>query len=350
LSIRNAAAFLLPIAAASGLAAQALPPLHLDRIATYGWADLSDSTGPLSVNDRRLGAGVLGAVNGAVEGRDGAVYVVDPRSSKVVIFDRSGRYRAAFGGEGEGPGEFRTAARIASAPDGSMYVWDPRLKRISRFAPDGKSISQLVLPTAPLSVDFAIVSGRAWFLRLVLRSGLAMRGFNLATGAAVDSFAQLTPAEVAMHSTGNPGAITGTSKGEVVYAGPYPVDFRIWADGTMRTAGTNRFADAQVYTTKDGVHYSSTSVRSLAARPDGSYAVVYSTRSITGETTPSQPEHYWLEILDRNGTGLAETELTEMEGAPRVSATANGDLLLSVTKDFPQVWRVRVSYGEKGRE
>jgi hypothetical protein len=350
LNVRKALQFLLPLAAANGMAAQTLPPLHIDHVATYGWAELSDSTTPLSVNDRRLGAGVLGAVNGAVEGRDGAVYVVDPRSNKVVIFDKNGRYRAAFGGEGEGPGEFRTASRISTGRDGSIYVWDPRLKRISRFTPEGQSISQLVLPAAPSSVDFAVVNDRAWFLRLVLKRGLAMRAFDITIGAAADSFAQLTPAEIAMHSTGNPGAITGTSRGDVVYAGPYPVDLRIWTGGTMRTAGTNRFPDAQVYTTKDGIHYAPASVRSLAARPDGSYAVVYSTRSITGETTPTQPERYWLEILDRNGAGLAETELTEMETAPRVSAAANGDLLLSVTKDYPQVWRVRVSYDGKGRK
>jgi hypothetical protein len=350
LNIRNAVTFLLPFLAARTMAAQALPPLHLDHLATYGWSDLSDSAGPLSANDRRLGAGVLGAVNGAVEGRDGAVYVVDPRSSKVVIFDRNGRYRGAFGGEGEGPGEFRTASRIADGPDGSIYVWDSRLKRISRFAPDGKSISQLVVPTAPSSVDFAVVNGRAWFLRLVLKSGLAMRAFDITTGAPADSFAPLTPAEIAMHSTGNPGAITSRSKGDVVYAGPYPVDLRIWTGGAMRTAGTNRFPDAQVYTTKDGIHYSPASVRSVAARPDGTFALIYSTRAIAGEATPASAEHYWLEILDRNGAGLAETELTEMESAPRVSATANGDLLLSVTKEYPQVWRVRVSYGGKGRK
>ena len=348
MNIRNAVTFLLPFLAMRAMTAQALPPLHLDHLATYGWADLSDSAGPLSVNDRRLNAGVLGAVNGAVEGRDGTVYVVDPRSNKVVIFDKSGRYRGAFGGEGEGPGEFRTASGMAGGPDGSIYVWDPRLKRISRFAPDGKSISQILLPSAPSSVGFAVVNGRAWFLRLVLRSGLAMRAFDLTTGAAADSFAQLTPAEIAMHSTGNPGAITGTSKGDVVYAGPSPVDLRIWSGGAMRTAGTSRFPDAQVYTTKDGVHYAPASVRSVASRPDGTYAVVYSTRMIAGEATPTQPEHYWMEILDRNGAGLAETELTEMESAPRVAATANGDLLLSVTKDYPQVWRVRVSYGGKG--
>ena len=73
-----------------------------------------------------------------------------------------------------------------------------------------------------------------------------------------------------MHSTGNPGAITGTSKGDVVYAGPYPRRApHLDCGGTMRTAGTNRFPDAQVYTTKDGLHYAPASVRSLAARPDG---------------------------------------------------------------------------------
>ena len=68
---------------------------------------------------------------------------------------------------------------------------------------------------------------------------------------------------------------------------------------------------------------------------------------MSSEATPDKPQHYRLEILDRNGNGLAETELPELEGAPRVSATANGDLLLSVTKDYPQVWRLRVSFGAK---
>lgn len=57
--------------------AQTAPALQIQKIASYGWSDLSDSTRPLTVTERKLGAGMLGSASGAVEGPDGLVYVLD---------------------------------------------------------------------------------------------------------------------------------------------------------------------------------------------------------------------------------------------------------------------------------
>ncbi len=338
----------LAFMAVGKLPAQSMPVLRIEKIASYGWSDLSDSTGPLSVNDRRLGAGMLGAAGGAVEGRNGSVYVVDPLNNKVVIFDKNGSFRHAFGRDGEGPGEFRNASRIVAGSDGSIYVWDFRLKRISHFTADGQNLSQLVVPLAPPGVDFVIGNDRVWFVKLLLKRGFAVRAFDLATGVVADSFAPIGDDDVAMHSTGNPGAITGTSTGAIVYAGPYPGILRIWAGGTTRTVGTNRFPAARVTTQAGGTHWAPVSVRGIAARPDGTFALVYTTAALSGDAT--SPHHNWLEILSRDGKGLAEAELPTMEGTPRIAATANGDLLLSVTDGYPQVWRVRVAFTAKANK
>jgi len=337
---------LLAVLVASQLVAQSAGPLRLDPVASYGWTDLSDSTRPLSVTDRRLQAGELGSVNGAVEGRNGEVFVLDPVNKKVAVFDRNGVYLHAFGGDGEGPGEFRRPSRITNGPDGSIYVWDPQLKRVSQFSADGKNLSQRTLPTVPNTVGFTVANNRAWFVRLLLGRGLAVRAFDLTSGMAVDSFAPLTENEVSISGFGAPGSITSNTSGEIIYAGPFPITLRIWSGGKMTTAGTNRFPAARGVMSDAGVRNTPVSMRGIAVRPDGSLAAVYSTSDITPANFHA-PLKFWLEILAPNGRSLGKTELQKVDFFGGISATANGDLLLSVTDEYPQVRRVRVAFGPK---
>ena len=345
-SSRSCGMPLLAVLVASQFGAQSAGPLRLDLVASYGSADLSDSTKPLSGTDRRLQAGELGGVSGAVEGQKGEVFVLDPVNKKVAVFDKDGVYLRAFGREGEGPGEFRRPTRIANGPNGSIYVWDPQLKRISRFSADGKNISQLTLPTVPTVSDFTVANNRAWFVRLLLGRGLAVRAFDLTSGMAVDSFAQLTENEVSISGFGAPGSITSNKSGEIIYAGPFPVELRIWSTGRMRAAGTNRFPDARGVSSDRGVRNTPVSMRGITVRPDGSYAAVYSTSDISTANV-NAPLRFWVEILAPDGTSRGKTELLNAERVGGISATANGDLLLSVTDEYPQVRRLRVANGPK---
>jgi hypothetical protein len=324
------------------LPAQTTVAFHLVKTASYGWPDIP-AGGSLSVNDRQLQGGMLGSVNGTVEGRDGSIYALDLVNKKVVMFDAKGTFIHAFGGSGEGPGEFRRPSRISKGPDGSIYVWDPALRRISRFTPAGKNSSQTTVQVSSL-IDFAVIRDRAWFVRAVIAGGAPVVAVDLGTGMAVDSFATLTKEEVGISGFGAPGSLTSNKAGEVVFAGPFPISLRVWSNGTVRVAGSNRFPDAQGYVTQTGVRMTPVSMRGIAGRPDGTYAAVYSVSGATTEGTRSST-HYYVEILDPNGKTRGRVELQGVDLVAGIAAAANGDLLISVTSDYPQVWRMRVVSG-----
>lgn len=58
-------------------------------------------------------------------------------------FDDDGALLKAAGGEGEGPGEFAQMTTVQTAPGDTILVWDPRLRRISKFSPEGEFVSSL---------------------------------------------------------------------------------------------------------------------------------------------------------------------------------------------------------------
>lgn len=331
------------------LASQAIPTLQIQKLATYGWSDLSDSTRPLSATERKLGAGMLGSANGAVEGQDGLVYVLDLPNRKVAVFEKDGRLRTVFGGEGEGPGEFRQPTDLVTGTDGAMYVWDGMLARLTRFTGAGENLSQVTILGAPRpATRIAVVGNRVWFPRLVMKSGYAVRAFDLRTGRIVDSLAPLTEEEVGLSSYGAQGSIAGTETGDVVYAGPFPVTLRIWSRGTSRTAGFNRFPGAKGTLSENGGRGIPVNMRGLAPLRGGNFAVIYwATEGIGASKSPVQ--RVWLEILDRNGQSLGKTEFPKVDRISGLSATPSGDLLVSLENEYPQVWRIRVTVGAKGK-
>jgi hypothetical protein len=200
------------------------------------------------------------------------------------------------------------------------------------------------LPLVPNVTGFTIVGGRAWFVRMVLGRGLAVLAFDLNTGVAVDSFAPLTKVEVGISGYGAPGSIGSNARGEVIYAGPLPVQLRIRSNGVTRSAGVNRFPDARGVESDRGVRNTPVSMRGLAVRPDGSIDAVYNTSDISKERT-SGPLTYWLELFGPDGASRGRMELTDVERVGGIAAAADGDLLLGMTDEYPQVRRVRVGPG-----
>lgn len=67
----------------------------------------------------------------------GNLYVLDAQAQEVRVFDARGAHLRTMGREGAGPGEFRQPAGLSLAPNGDLWVYDPRNNRFTVFAPDG---------------------------------------------------------------------------------------------------------------------------------------------------------------------------------------------------------------------
>lgn len=72
-------------------------------------------------------------------GRAGEIYVADGYgNSRVVKFDRKGKFLTTWGEAGSAPGQFNLPHSIAVGPDGRVYVGDRYNSRIQIFDSDGK--------------------------------------------------------------------------------------------------------------------------------------------------------------------------------------------------------------------
>ena len=76
-------------------------------------------------------------------GRDGEIFVADGYgNSRVVKFDRAGRFLKAWGKFGSGPGEFNLPHTIVTDAEGRVYVGDRENRRIQIFDPEGLFLRQ----------------------------------------------------------------------------------------------------------------------------------------------------------------------------------------------------------------
>lgn len=65
---------------------------------------------------------------------DGRIVVANAGSNEIRIFDQDGVFLAAFGGPGQGPGEFRQLASAFPLTGDSIVAWDTWLRRASVFS------------------------------------------------------------------------------------------------------------------------------------------------------------------------------------------------------------------------
>ena len=79
----------------------------------------------------------LGRVSAIVEGPAGGIYIWDERFSELRLYDSAGAFVRRLGGKGQGPGEYVSAAGIASAPDAGVALWDPQTGRFTVFESGG---------------------------------------------------------------------------------------------------------------------------------------------------------------------------------------------------------------------
>lgn len=105
-------------------------------------------------SDPLVGVGVLEGepeyqlfrVQDALRLDDGRVLVLNAGSHQVRVYAPDGSYLDAWGGEGEGPGEFRNPGSLVSWPGDSVAVWDGGNQRLTVFATDGALVRSFPLP------------------------------------------------------------------------------------------------------------------------------------------------------------------------------------------------------------
>ena len=90
---------------------------------------------------------ILGEVADLAVAKDGSMLVFDRQVPIVRHYDASGRFLRSIGRSGSGPGEYRSASGIATAPDGRLLVWDTGNWRINVYSPTGDFITQWTTPS-----------------------------------------------------------------------------------------------------------------------------------------------------------------------------------------------------------
>ena len=84
---------------------------------------------------------IFGDVVSLAMGPDGTIYVMDRQVPALRVYDPDGAYRATFGREGEGPGEYkRPDGGLNVLSDGRVVLRDPSNARIQVYSPDGEAL------------------------------------------------------------------------------------------------------------------------------------------------------------------------------------------------------------------
>lgn len=91
-------------------------------------------------------------VTAGVLGSDslGHLYVLDPQSHRVVVFDTAGSLIRTLGEQGEGPGEVRLPGSMSVGPGGEVAVFDFGKRALVRFGSAGDVLPEQVFVHPPI--------------------------------------------------------------------------------------------------------------------------------------------------------------------------------------------------------
>ncbi len=98
--------------------------------------------------------------------RDGNLYVFDRAQHQVVKMDKNLKFISAFGGKGQGPGEFNPfpgLVFITVGPDNKLYCNDTSAQKIIVFDLDGKYITDYKTPFTLLREPTVDKNGQIYF-------------------------------------------------------------------------------------------------------------------------------------------------------------------------------------------
>lgn len=109
------------------------------------------------------GAGyVLGHVGRAVGDDEGNVYLLDRQLMQVNVISPRGEFLRALGGEGDGPGETRSAKDLLWLPDGLLGIVQSFPGKIIRLDRSGIPRGDLIGGGDPAAGGFHVIHGAAW--------------------------------------------------------------------------------------------------------------------------------------------------------------------------------------------
>lgn len=100
----------------------------------------------------------FGNIESATRFPDGTLAIADGHRRSIALFDSLGRTVGAFGGHGEGPGEFRHPSWVGTCGSESLFVWDFMSGRMTVATSSGEVVRRFRVPAdgsqgaAPVSV------------------------------------------------------------------------------------------------------------------------------------------------------------------------------------------------------
>lgn len=106
----------------------------------------------------------FGSVRHALLLSDGHIAVTDVQAKQIRLFDAEGRHVKTFGGDGEGPGEFRIVIRAYEYSDDSLAAFDHRLRRVTVFSRSTGGARTLRTPTEENFQVFGLSRGGPFYL------------------------------------------------------------------------------------------------------------------------------------------------------------------------------------------
>jgi hypothetical protein len=164
---------------------------------------------------------------------DGSIVVANGGTGELRWYDSTGRYLRSAGGQGDGPGEFQTLARVARLGPDSLIAYDAQGLRISVFAADGVFARSTALQAPNAVLEGVFADGSLLATNSDLRSRMfahlqagsddlnegvtrvAERAFHIAaTGAVLDTLGEFLGSEgvINMRPSGTRVAMSFTFK------------------------------------------------------------------------------------------------------------------------------------------
>jgi hypothetical protein len=332
-------------------------PGRLVETQRYGWENPEQGPRPLTLAERKLHGGMLGGVTAVAEGPGGALYVLDLKESKVVVFNRDGTLRRVFaGGSGRGPGEFDRPRSIAVTDAGEVFVLDQTLLRYTVFDTAG-AVKRTVTSLPTNQHSLFVANDRVYVTGQIHQGKPAVLVFDRA-GNRVEQVG-IPDAEDAMFGeAGDSYHVERLRNGGLVVAHPNPGTWSPIANPSQRT-GRSFITDNKVRAdprppakSVSGLSISSAptaraTTRGFGQLADGRVVVYYQDM----DAAQFEKQGYGklsrgLAVFRADGTLIARVPVPE-DFSFVFAVSRDGNDLFFVSEDpFPQVVRMRLDIGK----